>query len=177
MPSAFDVLFLVFGALTLGCAAALILVRNPVHSAFLMIVSFLGLAGLLFLLEAYFLAVLQILVYAGAVVVLFLFIIMLLGVEDGPPVRLKSVANAAALLMVPLLALGVWSVVGAEAFADRPYSETTAVSAGLRGFGQALFTRYLLPLQVAGFLLLVAMVGVIVLSKKLPVPGEDAVKR
>lgn len=162
----YDVLFYVFSALVLAGGAAVVFNRNPVNAALLLITSFVGIAGLFFLLEAYFLGVLQVLVYAGAVVVLFLFIIMLLDVKKSPPPRLRTLGSLAAVIAVPLLAMMVVTLVASPVFEDRAIADAGPAPTSLKLFGQLLFTRYLLPMQVAGFLLLVAMIGVIVLSKR-----------
>lgn len=162
----YDILFWIFSALMLGCAVGVVFNRNPVHAAFLMILSFISLAGLFFLLQAYFLAVLQILVYAGAVVVLFLFIIMLLEAGKSPGSRWKVISTViTAAVALPLIGAGLASLASADSgLATQAPAEVPAAS--MAEFGRQLFTRYLLPLQLAGFLLLVAMLGVILLSRR-----------
>jgi NADH-quinone oxidoreductase subunit J len=129
-----------------------------------MLLSFVGLAALFVMLESYFLAVLQVLVYAGAIVVLFLFIIMLIDPEKSPHPRLmRYVASLAALVL--LVAVSFQLLFGpavmpyAEAMVEAPASEA-------RIFGVELFTRYLLPFQITGFMLLIAMIGVIIVSRR-----------
>jgi NADH-quinone oxidoreductase subunit J len=169
----YDLLFWVFSGIMLGCAAGVVFNRNPVHAAFLMILSFVSLAGLFFLLQAYFLAVLQILVYAGAVVVLFLFIIMLLEVKPVVPGRMRVIKTMiTAAIVLPLLAIGVIVLTGEAGLAKTPAGEVPG--ANLAEYGRQLFTRYLLPLQLAGFLLLVAMLGVIILSRRQQAAEGDA---
>ena len=161
-----DMLFYLFATLTVVSAAGVVLNRNVVNAAMCLLLSFVGLAALFVLLEAYFLALLQVLVYAGAVVVLFLFIIMLFDVQGSEPRkpyrRLAAVAGFVALLV---LATGVLSLVHHGLVAA-----TVAAPAGgatLKDFGYQLLTTYLLPMQVTGFLLLISMLGVTVLSRKL----------
>lgn len=173
-----DFLFYVFAALTLGSAALVVLSKNAVNCAMFMILSLMGMAALFLLLDAYFLAALQVLVYAGAVMVLFVFILMLLDVSD--PVRhlpsrpvLLTALGGFVILCAGSAALFFLHVDGAPPPAIPPAGgEAHAMSFATspRAFGYALFTKYLLPLQLAGFLLLVAMVGVIVLSKRLVSP-------
>jgi len=167
-----DFLFYLFASLTVLAAAAVVLNRNAVNAAMCLLLSFVGMAALFVLLEAYFLALLQVLVYAGAVVVLFLFIIMLFDVQGGDPRRpYHRLAAVAGLLALVLLAIGVLSLVrhghldaaGAAAPADD--------AVGLKSFGYQLLTTYLLPMQVTGFLLLIAMLGVTVLSRKFDQEG------
>jgi NADH-quinone oxidoreductase subunit J len=160
-----DWLFLIFAVVTLVGALLTATARNPVNAAMNMIVSFVGMAALMVLLETYFLAVLQVLVYAGAIVVLFLFIIMLIDAEKAPGAgAVRSLAAAVAFL---LLTGGVFALFfGEHAMADPELAPATMNVA--RVFGVELFTRYMLPFQVAGFMLLIAMIGVIVLSKQPP---------
>lgn len=171
-----DILFYIFAALTLVPALMVVLSRNPVNSAMFMIVAFIGVACMFLLLEAYFLAILQVLVYAGAVMVLFLFIIMLLDVEQvratkpsiwavlGGTLGLMMLLTAVLYLFLPSDHLPSPELSAAPALAHESTPFAFATSA--KAFGYLLFTKYMLPFQVAGFLLLVAMVGVIVLSKR-----------
>lgn len=164
-----DWLFFLFAALTLLPALFVALARNPVNAAMSMIVSFVGVAGLLVLLEAYFLAILQVLVYAGAIIVLFLFIIMMIEAEDSPkPGWIRSLASGIAFL---LMAFGAFGLAFSSLSGPLPEITTEAPMALARTFGIELFTRYMLPFQVVGFMLLISMIGVIVLSKKLT-PAE-----
>ncbi len=168
----YAVLFYVFAFFTVFCAVATVLNRNAVNSAMAFLLSLTGVAALFILLDAFLLAVVMVLVYAGAVVALFLFIIMLLdmGGERRPFTRPTMVAGVVA---GALLILGLVSF--AREAKGLPIVEVDVVPVGatLRGYAELLFTTYLLPVQIVGFLLLVAMLGVIVLSKKFP-EVEDA---
>jgi len=164
-----DWLFLIFAVLTLVSALLTASSRNPVNAAMSMIVSFVGLAALMVLLETYFLAVLQVLVYAGAIVVLFLFIVMLIDAEKAPKPGL--VRSAAALVALFLLVGGMFTLFFGEAAPAAPELPEATMNLA-RTFGVELFTHYMLPFQVAGFMLLIAMVGVIVLSKKVTAETE-----
>ncbi|TVP76636.1 MAG: NADH-quinone oxidoreductase subunit J [Puniceicoccaceae bacterium] len=151
---------------------------NVVTGAMCMIISFVATAALFVLLEAYFLAVLQILVYAGAVMVIFLFIIMLLDADKDSSQLLKDKMTLAgsiagfALLVVLICA----AFAGGEHLPEPPLLPVVENPSGegpgipyttsAKSFGYSLFTKYMLPFQVAGFLLLAAMIGVIVVSKK-----------
>ena len=171
-----DWLFYLFSALILGPAMLVAVSRNPVNAAMNMILSFVGVAGMLVLLESYFLAILQVLVYAGAIVVLFLFIIMLIDAEKtAPPSLISYLASVVALLLMIAggAALAFGNVAGP--FPDKP-AETSANLA--YNFGVELFVNHVLSFQLAGVMLLIAMVGVIVISKKYepktPEPQEAA---
>ncbi len=159
-----DAFFYIFSTLTLAAALLVVTNRNAVTSAMFLIVAFLGMASLFVLLEAYFLAVIQVLVYAGAVVVLFLFIIMLLDVK-GTTVRPRIFTLVASSIAFALLLIGLTAGIKGGGLASAP-AEGAGTGANLKAFGVELFTTYLLPMQVTGFLLLVAMIGVIVLSKR-----------
>ena len=171
-----DVLFCVFAALTLLCAVLVVanpFSRNPVTSAMFLVLTIISMSGLFLLLHAFFLAAVQILVYAGAVMVLFLFIIMLLNTDD-PEGAYPWKAAALGLAVFFLLGAGVlWLFHWSGAVASTPAGATPPELSDLpkvfttsaKSFGRLLYTKYLLPLEIAGFLLLVALVGVVSLSK------------
>ena len=169
-----DVLFHLFSVLTVASALGVVFNKNAVASAMCLLLCLVGVAGLFILLDAFLLAVLLVLVYAGAVVALFLFIIMLLDMGGGTRKRftkttLAAGATAACLLITGLVSFALHSFVETADPATVP-----VVGASLRAYAEQLFTVYLLPVQITGFLLLIAMLGVIVLSKKLE--GQEAVK-
>jgi NADH-quinone oxidoreductase subunit J len=164
--SATDLAFHLIAVFTVACALGTVFNKNAVASALCLLLSLVGTAGLFVLLDAFLLAVLLVLVYAGAVVALFLFIIMLLDMQGGERQAFGRAKIFAGVLAGGLLFTGVL------AFATRalPTLETAEgvapVGATLRSYAEQLFTTYLLPVQIVGFLLLIAMLGVIVLSKK-----------
>ena len=180
-----DLLFYLFATLSVGGGLLMVISRHPVSAAMFMIISLVSVAALFVLLESFFLAILQVLVYAGAVMVLFLFIIMLLdvGPEGGKVSRVKMLSGLASCLSVGILIILLlqFSGIGDASLSNWKAIQSTesvtgdslAFSTSLKNFGYGLFTKYMLPLQVAGFLLLAAMVGVIVLSKK-STPDLDA---
>jgi NADH-quinone oxidoreductase subunit J len=173
-----DILFYVFAAITLTSALLMVVSPNAVNSAMYMIVSFVGTAAMFVLLEAYFLAVLQILVYAGAVMVLFLFIIMLLDVDKETNQILKDkLTLAASFVGFALLVIMICTAFSGGhhlpetsllPVLENPTGEGIGIpfTTSAKSFGYSLFTKYMLPFQVTGFLLLSAMIGVIVVSKK-----------
>lgn len=157
-----ELVFTVFALLTLGSALAVVLNKDAVNAALCLLLSLVGLAGLFVLLDAALLAFVLLLVYAGAVVALFLFIIMLLDTTPGAQKPFGKLSIAAAVLGGALLFVGA-HMVGINA----PKADATAHAVPtLKNYAELLFTTYLLPVQVVGFLLLIAMLGVIVLSKK-----------
>jgi NADH-quinone oxidoreductase subunit J len=161
-------LFWVFSILMIVFALAVVFLRNPVSSALSLVMSFVGLAALFVTLDAFFIGVVQVLVYAGAVMVLFLFIIMLLDLRSEKTRRLNLAAWAGGGLVL----IGFVSILGRVLFVKSGYSDITreAMPPGpitdVVGVGVTLFKNYTLPFQVVGVLLLVATVGVVLLSKK-----------
>ncbi|NNE93801.1 MAG: NADH-quinone oxidoreductase subunit J [Verrucomicrobiales bacterium] len=160
-------LFYIFAALTLVGGIGVVVYKNPVSSAFAMILSFLGLAALFIQLDAYLVGILQILVYAGAIMVLFLFIIMLMDVKAEENKTFRGGAILGAILVMGGFAAALVKVlldsrIGEGKLAPLAESEQSDVHA----IGDLLFTQYWFPVQIVGVLLLVATVGVVVLSKK-----------
>jgi NADH-quinone oxidoreductase subunit J len=163
------VLFWIFALLTLIFGAAVVINRNPVASALSLVVSFLGLAALFMSLNAYFIGIIQVLVYAGAVMVLFLFIIMLLDLRIEERSRINWLASAAGLALALILCGQVFSVVSHLGIARQPFPPLPGSTIDdVRNIGAALFTNYNLPFQVVGVLVLVATIGVVLLSKREP---------
>jgi len=158
-----DVFFYIFAFLTLACGALVLLSRNPVTSAMFLVLTIVCMAGLFVLLHAFFLAAVQILVYAGAVMVLFLFVIMLLDLKEEQRRKVNRFGLVTGVVSVGALAAlalkTIWSS-GIGANLNPQFEGATGP------LGRALFTQYLLPFEIVSALLLVAMVGVILLSKK-----------
>ena len=161
-------LFYIFSIITVAAAIAVVANRNAVASALSFFVCLCGISVFFVMLDASLLAFLLILVYAGAVVALFLFIIMLLDVQGGkrPPFKKMTIASGA--IAGTLLVLGVATFLARGQFSpDAPASaQVPAYFTDLKIYGVKLFTTYMLPVQLVGFLLLIAMLGVIVISKK-----------
>jgi NADH-quinone oxidoreductase subunit J len=162
--------FYLFGAIAIGASLLVIAQRNPVYSVLLLIASFGALSGLYVLLDAPFVAVIQIIVYAGAIMVLFLFVVMLLNAphEDTdydervhPLLRPGPMRFGAALAVV--LAVELWWALakGGEsgAFAGASVASVSAI-------GRLLFTDYAFPFEVTSILILVAMIGAVVLARR-----------
>lgn len=163
-------LFYIFSALALVGGIGVVVNRNPVSAAFSMVISFLGLAALFIQLDAYLVGTLQILVYAGAIMVLFLFIIMLLDVREEEKRRFPviNILGAGGVVVAFIGLLIVVLTRGGLGKATLP-ALTTVEGPGtsdVHRIGELLFSHYWFPVQVVGVLLLVATVGVVVLSKK-----------
>ena len=164
-------LFSLFACLTIVAAVGVVANRNAVNSAMCLLLCLAGVAGLFIRLDAFLLAFLLLLVYAGAVIALFLFIIMLLDVR-GRPVATRGGLKMAAATFATAVLLAAFAGFVAKAGPDQPApGPALAVGASLKLYAQPLFTTYLLPVQVIGFLLLISMLGAIALSRRLP-PGS-----
>lgn len=183
--------FVLIGALALGSALAMVLMRNAVHSALMLVLNFFAIAMLYAVLEAQFLAVVQIIVYAGAIVVLFLFVLMLLGVggESRFTERIRGQRTAALLLGLALFVLiggAVASPFMGEGAACNTPAEARLEAEGetcvgltrandegnVRGLGLLLFTDYVWPFEVTSVLLVIAALGAMVLGKRHENPAD-----
>jgi NADH-quinone oxidoreductase subunit J len=165
--TAADVAFYLFAFLTLAFGALVVanpLSRNPVTSAMSLVLCIASMAGLFVLLNAYFLAAVQILVYAGAVMVLFLFVIMLLDLKEEERRHWKIFGLAAGVISVGAVAAILMRLI----WTGKPGANLPAATlmGETRQLGHVLFEKYLLPFEILSLLLLVAMVGAILLSKK-----------
>lgn len=163
-----EVLFYLCSALLLGSALFVVLNRNPIYSVIGLVFAFMNLAVLYFLLEAYFIGILQILVYAGAIMVLFLFVVMLLNVKpDEPRPALiqpdKWWFGILAGIFIVLFLLLI--VQGVNILMTSPAGDTAQMG-DVSSIGETLFTRYLLPFEIASLLLTVALIGTVFLAKR-----------
>ena len=169
-------LFALFAAVLIASGLLVILHRNPVTSALFLVLAFCSLAGLYIMMSAEFVGMVQVIVYAGAIMVLFLFVIMYLNlgrdVESGLPTQLRRGLGwvAGAALLGEAAALIGWRAV------PGPVADTPVQAGNTQAIGQVLYTRYLFPFEITSLLLLVAMVGVIVIGKgrAAPIGAENA---
>ncbi len=157
--------FYLFATLTIASAVAVIFARNPVHSVLWLILAFFNAAGLMLLAGAEFIALLLVIVYVGAVAVLFLFVVMMLNI-DFATLRTGFNKNLPFGIIVALVLLGEMIVAvtawkAGPRLADAPLP---AAVPNIVGVGELLYTRYLFPFEIAGLVLLVAMIGAIVLT-------------
>jgi len=160
-------IFLALTVVTVGSALGVIIHRNPLYSAVALVVTFLCLGGYYILLQAELVAAVHVIVYAGAIMVLFLFVIMLLDVrrEEGSPLRVGSVQFLLGTGAGTALFILLWATMAAAPEGELgpppplPRGNTQAV-------GHLLFTRYLLPFELTSLILLVAMVGALILAKR-----------
>ena len=159
-------LFWFFALLMLVFGGAVILNRNPIASALCLVICFMGLAALFISLEAFFIGIIQVLVYAGAVMVLFLFIIMLLDLRAEQLRKINYVAVAGGTVVALAFFLQIYFVVGQLHAAQQPFPPLAAKTDDVHNIGALLFTNFNLPFQIIGVLVLVATIGVVVLSKR-----------
>jgi NADH-quinone oxidoreductase subunit J len=161
-------IFYILAGITLASAFFVVLLRRPIHNVLFMIITMIGLAGLFILLQAEFVAMVQLVVYAGAVMVLFLFVIMLLNLDQirlpDDPRAFRSwigvgLALAVLVLIVPVLGAFIPHSAAANTLGGPTVSNTTLLA-------EALFGKYLLPFEIASVLLLAAIVGTVLLAKK-----------
>lgn len=162
--SAYEVIFWFLTVMAISCALGVVLSRNPVSSVMFLIATFFAVSGHYILMNAQFLAIVNIIVYAGAIMVLFLFVIMLMNLNaDTEPqknrlVQLAGVISGGILFLVVLAALRS---------STNNMLEQTATDIGLiKNLGMTLFTKFVLPFELSSVLFLSAMIGAVVLGKK-----------
>ena len=168
-----QILFFILAAASLFSALMVITSKNPVYSVLWLIITFFTISGHYILLNAQFLAIVNIIVYAGAIMVLFLFVIMLMNLsKDNDPQKSKWLKMAGALAGGCLLLV----MVAALRNTEKQMTEMTTGDIGLiQNLGKVLFTQYVVPFEIASILFLSAMVGVVVIGKRDPKPTiEDA---
>jgi NADH-quinone oxidoreductase subunit J len=162
--------FYAFGAIAVAASLLVIAQRNPIYSVLLLIASFGALSGLYVLLEAPFVAVIQIIVYAGAIMVLFLFVVMLLNApheetefdERVHPLRRRGPMRFGAALAVVLVVELAWALGRGGDSGNFPAGAVASVDA----IGRLLFTEYAFPFEVTSILILVAMLGAVLLARR-----------
>ena len=170
--------FLVAGAICVAGALGVVVSKHPVHSALSLVATLFGVAVLFLNQNANFLAAVQVIVYAGAIVVLFLFVIMLLGVDAADDLRVDPIVghrSAAIVVGAAVFALPVAAIfaVGGKATGIMsnlgPQSET---GADIEEIGELIFTRYLLAFEATSVLLVIAVVGAVMLARRSPRADE-----
>lgn len=166
-------LFFVFGGIAIGCAVAVVVQRNPLYSAISLIGVFIALAGLYVLLAAPFIAAVQVIVYAGAIMVLVVFVIMLFNIEEEERrlPHLKILVPVAALLAAVLIAEAafIFTLIKTPQFPTGGGSNVGLTAS----IGEGLFTAYLLPFEITSVLLLMALVGALTLARRVEATTGD----
>ncbi|MDT5059798.1 MAG: hypothetical protein QOH63_257 [Acidobacteriota bacterium] len=161
-------LFILFAGLAIGCALSMVVQRNPLYSAISLIGVFISLASLYVMLAAPFIAAVQIIVYAGAIMVLVVFVIMLLNVEEEErkTLRLRFLIPTAVLLAGVLIAEAAFVIFYVQADSSVLPDPSTSEIGLTAEIGQGLFTTYLLPFEITSVLLLMAIVGAMTLARR-----------
>jgi NADH-quinone oxidoreductase subunit J len=158
------ILFFTLSILTLGGIVGMIISRDQAHSALFLVFAFATLGGLFALLDASFLAVVQVLIYAGAIMVLFIFIVMMIRLQKGRSPERRKRTLRLALVLAAILAIELGFAV--KDFANRSATAAHAAGPSPREIGRLLFTTYLYPFEITSILILAALVGAVVLAKK-----------
>jgi NADH-quinone oxidoreductase subunit J len=176
--------FIVAGAMVLGGALGVVLRANPVHAALSLVLTLFGIAVLFVAQEAHFLAAVQVIVYAGAIVVLFLFVIMLLGVDRADDLRVEPLPiqrplavliglGTVALVITALLAGGEDSITGARSTGEPAAGGEENINA----LARSIFSDYVFAFEVTSVLLIIAVVGTVVLARRPPRAERDEAQR
>jgi len=159
-------LFFIFAGLAIACAVSLVYHRNPLYSAISLVGVLVSLACLYLMLAAPFIAAVQILIYAGAIMVLVIFVIMLLNLDDDKPlVRLRYLFPVGAVLGLALLAqtFFIFYAVTNTSAASPSVNDSIGLT---KNIGEQMYTQYLLPVEIVGILLLMGIVGAVVLARR-----------
>ena len=168
-------LFFVFAGLAIACAISLVYHKNPIYSAISLVGVFIALSCIYVTLAAPFIAAVQILIYAGAIMVLVVFVIMLLNLDDDKPLnRLRYLYVVGGGLGLILLAQ-TFFIFYAVSKKPNQYIETDETVGKTLNIGSAMYTEYLLPVEIVGILLLMAIVGSVVLARRLDQPKLELV--
>lgn len=161
-----EILFYILAGLSVTSAIGVITARSPVYSALLLVVTLFAVAGLYLSLNAEFLAIVQILTYAGAVLVLFIFIIMLLNLSPSE-IKEKTFSKIGLFILMLLSVVGFASMAFLFRLAPAPSVPGVPEDFGtIQSVGRLMFTEYILPFEIAGVLLTVALIGAVLLAKK-----------
>jgi NADH-quinone oxidoreductase subunit J len=181
------ILFILFAGMAVGCALSMVVQRNPLYSAISLIGVFISLAALYVSLAAPFIAAVQVIVYAGAIMVLVVFVIMLLNVEEEErrSLRLGFLVPTAVLLAGVLVAEAAFVIYSVQTAQPQPLDPSTSEVGLTASIGTGLFTTYLLPFEITSILLLMAIVGAMTLARRatnvppgaVVVPGSQVLTR
>jgi NADH-quinone oxidoreductase subunit J len=165
-----DILFYILGFISVFCAAGVVLSQNPIYSALYLAASMISVAGIFVTLNAYFIAGVQIIVYAGAVTVLFVMVLMLFDLKHEMKTFSKGiVANIFKLLssglLCGMLVAFIWYSYSTEPYLKNMPADAAATNAITKNLAQVLFTKYLFGFEAIGVLLLIIAVGAVTLSR------------
>ena len=164
------ILFFLFAGFAIACAVSMVYHKNPLYSAISLVGVFIALSCIYITLAAPFIAAVQVLIYAGAIMVLVVFVIMLLNLDEDKPLnRLKHLYAVGGGMGLVLLAQTLFVFYAVMRTPKHDVDETQTAGKTL-SIGQAMFTEYLLPVEIVGILLLMAIIGGVVLSRRLAQP-------
>lgn len=160
------IFFLILGVLSIGAAVSVVLMKSPIASAMSLVVHFVALAGLYLSLNALFMAAIQVLVYAGAIMVLFVFVIMLLNMGAEQKLRDNLFSRQTFGIFLTLIFGGGILFLISRTLLENPTARSGIVDTGsVQAIGTALFTDYVYPFEMVSLILLAAVVGAVVLAK------------
>jgi len=161
-----EILFWFLTALALGSAIVVITSKSPVYSVLALIVTFFAISGHYLLLNAQFLAIVNIIVYAGAIMVLFLFVVMLMNLNAGSEPQKNRLLQFAGLISGGCLFLVIIAALSKSDMASSPVMLNGGDSGLIRNLGKVLFNDYVLPFEISSVLFLSAMIGAVIVGKK-----------
>ena len=164
--SAILIIFYVLAAITLSTAFLTIYSRNPIHSAIYLVICFFSIAGHYLLFNAQFLAIVHVIVYSGAIMVLFLFTIMLMNLNREDEVHKPRITRLGAIVVFCLMSLVLLAIFINSKPIVGEYDTTGEDFQSIKVLGKVLLNEYMVPFEFASILLLVAMIGAVLLSKK-----------
>ncbi len=156
--------FYILSAISIGCALMMVFSKNPVHSVLFLIATFFSIAGHFVILNAHFLAIVQIIVYTGAIMVLFLYVIMLLNLNKSTESSKPTLVKVAAVVSSGLLFLVM--LASFKESVDLKIVDSADGIGSVKNLGKVLFSEYLLPFEASSVLFLSAMAGAVLLAKK-----------
>ena len=168
-------LFFVFAGLAIACAISLVYHKNPLYSAISLVGVFIALSCIYVTLAAPFIAAVQILIYAGAIMVLVVFVIMLLNLDDDKPLNRLRYLYAVGGGLGLILLVQTFFIFYAVSKKPNQYIETDETVGKTLNIGAAMYTEYLLPVEIVGILLLMAVVGSVILARRLEQPKLELV--
>lgn len=160
-----QILFYLFSAIALGSAVYFVFARNPLYSILSLIVTFFSIAALYIMLNAQFLGIIQIIVYAGAIMVLFLYVLMMLNLNKKDESRKQNINKFVGIFAAGILFIGMLGAY--RGFTTGGVAQDVDSSVGLtKNLGKLLFNEYVLPFELASLLILAGIVGAVLIGKK-----------
>lgn len=161
------ILFCILSAITVSTAFLTVFSKNPIHSAIYLVICFFSVAGHYLLLNAQFLAIVHVIVYSGAIMILFLFTIMLMNLNKENEVHKPRITRLGAIVSFCLICIVLILIfINSKPIADGSYDVTGEDYQSIKVLGKVLLNEYMVPFEYASILLLVAMIGTVLLSKK-----------